>query len=114
MFRVPAVSQVHQGCCIPQGMQALKKAKHFEIRKIKRRMKEGQDTDKLQRQHDIAKALDLSTLTNELAAESGWEARMPAPSGVKGASGELNAVEQTVHDRIKRARVVQDEVCFIG
>jgi hypothetical protein len=117
-------------------VQALKKAKNFELGKLKRRMKaaNGDEAAKLQEQVQAVKSADLAALTNEILAEHQWREVAQPPSraaeagGHKGGAtdGPMDGAEavvevqvdsrggsvasQIVCARLKRAKCVRDQV----
>lgn len=119
-------------------LQALKKAKNFELGKLKRRVKvaDGDQAAKLQEQLQAVKSADLESLTNEIVAEHQWwevaqppGCAMPGPAaGARRGStaGRLDGADtvtvdqggahrgtmaaQIVCSRLKRAKCVRDQV----
>lgn len=99
-------------------MQALKKAKQFEVGKVKRRLNAAEPAnpaasrtapEDLNLQLAACKNADLATMTNLLAEQCGWVTRIPTTRGAT-APATAAAKRASAHSQVKKSTDIGAEV----
>lgn len=99
-------------------MQALKKAKQFEVGKVKRRLNAAEPAnpaasrtapEDLNLQLAACKNADLATMTNLLAEQCGWVTRIPTTPGAT-APATAAAKRASAHSHVKKSTATGAEV----